>query len=67
MLSKQRVMMMSQHRIVSIMLVGLMVLGGAFVLAGAGDPDHCSMCGRDFCAVRTSQRLKREVQARGGA
>ena len=24
----------------------------------AGDPDHCSMCGRDFCAVRTSQRLR---------
>lgn len=23
-----------------------------------GDPDHCSMCGRAFCAVRTSKRLK---------
>ncbi len=22
-----------------------------------GDPDHCSMCGRDFCAVRTTRRL----------
>jgi len=21
-------------------------------------PDHCSMCGKDFCAVRASQRLK---------
>jgi phosphomethylpyrimidine synthase len=25
--------------------------------ADAGEPDHCSMCGRDFCAVRTSRRL----------
>ncbi|MBM4149007.1 MAG: phosphomethylpyrimidine synthase ThiC [Lentisphaerae bacterium] len=23
-----------------------------------GDSDHCSMCGRDFCAVRTSGRLR---------
>ena len=23
----------------------------------AGDPDHCSMCGREFCAVRTTRRL----------
>ena len=22
-----------------------------------GDPDHCTMCGRDFCAVRTTRRL----------
>jgi phosphomethylpyrimidine synthase len=22
-----------------------------------GDVDHCSMCGRDFCAIRTSKRL----------
>lgn len=22
-----------------------------------GDPDHCSMCGREFCAVRTTRRL----------
>ncbi len=21
------------------------------------EPDHCSMCGRDFCAIRTSKRL----------
>ncbi len=25
--------------------------------SSAGEPDHCSMCGRDFCAVRTSKRL----------
>jgi phosphomethylpyrimidine synthase len=24
-----------------------------------GEADHCSMCGRDFCAVRTSQRVTR--------
>ncbi|MFC1462313.1 phosphomethylpyrimidine synthase ThiC [Verrucomicrobiota bacterium] len=23
-----------------------------------GSPDHCSMCGKDFCAVRATQRLK---------
>jgi len=23
----------------------------------AGDPDHCTMCGREFCAVRTTRRL----------
>ena len=22
-----------------------------------GDPDHCTMCGREFCAVRTTRRL----------
>ena len=27
---------------------------------GADRPDHCSMCGRDFCAVQTSRRLKGE-------
>ena len=21
------------------------------------EPDHCSMCGRDFCAIRTSKRI----------
>ena len=26
-------------------------------LSGAGESDFCSMCGRDFCALRTSQRL----------
>jgi phosphomethylpyrimidine synthase len=26
------------------------------------EPDHCSMCGRDFCAIRTSQRIH-EAQA----
>ena len=31
----------------------------------AHDDDHCSMCGKDFCAVRTSRRI-REL-ARGGA
>ncbi len=25
-----------------------------------GDADHCSMCGRDFCAVRTTKRLAEE-------
>jgi phosphomethylpyrimidine synthase len=25
--------------------------------ADAGEADHCSMCGREFCAVRTSRRL----------
>jgi len=25
--------------------------------AGEGEPDHCSMCGREFCAVRTSKRV----------
>ena len=28
-----------------------------------GLPDHCSMCGRDFCAVRTSQRLREKENA----
>jgi phosphomethylpyrimidine synthase len=27
-----------------------------------GDPDHCSMCGRDFCAVRTTRRLQEGVR-----
>lgn len=26
-------------------------------VTGPEDSDHCSMCGRDFCAVRTSRRL----------
>jgi phosphomethylpyrimidine synthase len=25
--------------------------------ASAGEDDHCSMCGREFCAVRTSRRI----------
>jgi phosphomethylpyrimidine synthase len=29
--------------------------------ASSGDPDHCSMCGRDFCAVRATRDL-RETQ-----
>lgn len=28
--------------------------------ADGGSPDHCSMCGRDFCAVRTSRRLRED-------
>ncbi len=24
----------------------------------ASDPDHCSMCGRDFCAIRTTRRWR---------
>jgi len=26
-----------------------------------GETDHCSMCGKDFCAVRTSKRLREKV------
>jgi phosphomethylpyrimidine synthase len=26
-----------------------------------GRPDHCSMCGRDFCAIRTSRRLRENL------
>ncbi len=26
-----------------------------------GDPDHCTMCGREFCAVRTTRRLSDAV------
>jgi len=26
------------------------------------EPDHCSMCGKEFCAVRTSKRLAAEAQ-----
>lgn len=26
-----------------------------------GEADHCSMCGRDFCAVRTSKRLEERL------
>jgi len=26
------------------------------------EPDHCSMCGREFCAVRTSKRLAEELE-----
>ena len=29
--------------------------------AGHGN-DHCSMCGREFCAVRTSQRLREQAK-----
>ncbi len=29
------------------------------VCAGAATDDHCSMCGKEFCAVRTSQRIRR--------
>lgn len=29
------------------------------------DDDHCSMCGKQFCAVRTSRRI-RELAAKGG-
>ena len=25
--------------------------------ADSGDPDHCSMCGREFCAVRITREL----------
>jgi phosphomethylpyrimidine synthase len=25
--------------------------------------DHCSMCGKDFCAVRTSRRIRELVAA----
>jgi phosphomethylpyrimidine synthase len=28
----------------------------------AGEPDHCSMCGREFCALRTSQRVRHDIQ-----
>ena len=30
----------------------------------AGEADHCSMCGREFCAVRTSRRLKEKAAER---
>jgi hypothetical protein len=30
------------------------------------DDDHCSMCGKQFCAVRTSRRI-RELSSRYGA
>lgn len=29
--------------------------------AAEGDGDHCSMCGRDFCAVRATERLAQQV------
>ena len=31
--------------------------------AGADESDFCSMCGREFCAIRTSKRLKEEMEA----
>jgi phosphomethylpyrimidine synthase len=31
---------------------------------GDSEDDHCSMCGREFCAVRTSKRVKDDLQAR---
>jgi len=27
--------------------------------AAPGDPDHCSMCGREFCALRATEQLRR--------
>jgi phosphomethylpyrimidine synthase len=35
----------------------------------AHDDDHCSMCGKQFCAVRTSRRIRKlaEERARAGA
>ena len=35
----------------------------------AHDDDHCSMCGKQFCAVRTSRRIRKlaEESARAGA
>jgi len=30
-------------------------------IAGA-DTDHCSMCGREFCAMRTTQRVRERLQ-----
>lgn len=27
-----------------------------------GEQDHCSMCGRDFCAIRTSHRVTHDIQ-----
>ena len=29
-----------------------------------GDADHCSMCGRDFCAMRNSKRLADRAAAK---
>jgi phosphomethylpyrimidine synthase len=28
----------------------------------AHDDDHCSMCGKEFCAVRTSRRIRELAQ-----
>lgn len=33
-------------------------------VAREGQPDHCSMCGREFCAIRTSQLLKDQSTTR---
>jgi phosphomethylpyrimidine synthase len=30
------------------------------VCAGEHTDDHCSMCGKEFCAVRTSKRIRGE-------
>lgn len=30
----------------------------------SGEPDHCSMCGREFCAMRTTQRIRDEASKR---
>ena len=34
------------------------------VCTGAEDDDHCSMCGKEFCAVRTSKRI-RDLASKG--
>jgi phosphomethylpyrimidine synthase len=31
---------------------------------GAKDSDHCSMCGQEFCAMRTSKRMKEKHERR---
>ena len=32
--------------------------------AAPGQADHCSMCGRDFCAIRTTRRLHEKAKTR---
>jgi aspartyl aminopeptidase len=43
------------------------VYAGLVALIAAADEahadDHCSMCGKDFCAVRTSRRIRELVAA----
>ena len=29
--------------------------------APGGKEDHCSMCGRDFCAIRTTRRIHEKI------